>query len=661
MYSNLSITLDKFSNFLIYVISRRRGITGSFIWLARGGAVMSEKRNYESALGVENEEAPLTKRVKRDDKTTKAGGVYVPPHRLRQMAAQNLDKSSKEYQRMTWDALRKSINGLINKVNVSNLSNIVPELFQENLVRGRGLLCRSLVKAQTASPKFTQVYAALVAVVNAKMPNIGELLVSRLVIQFRKAFQRNDKITLLASTRFLAHLLNQQVAGEIVALQILSLLLERPTDDSVEVACEFTTECGYVLQSLSPEGFNGVFERFRAILHEGTISKRVQYIIEHVFAVRKSQFAEFPGVIEQLDLIDADDQITHEDVTLDAELEAEEGLNFFHEDSQFLAHEERYQAMKKAILADLSDYEEDEDGGSEESGEENESDNETAAGGAGRVVNTTQKVEDMTESVVLALRRQIYLVIMSSLDFEECAHKVMRMNIEPGQELEVANMIIECCLQARTFLRFAALLAQRLCMIERLYQDLFHQCFVEQFSKVYRLETNALRNLGKFFAHLLHSHALHWSVLQHIRLNEEDTNASSRIFVKILFQELVEYLGLAKLNELLLDPLLASHLTGVFPRDSPKDTRFAINFFTSIGLGGLTDGLRQHLSALPKRAMLQAAMESSSSDDSSSSSEESSSSDDSSDSSNTRTFSAHPPILSFWKRTEALLTLSASP
>jgi hypothetical protein len=27
---------------------------------------------------------------------------------------------------------------------------------------------------------------------------------------------------------------------------------------------------------------------------------------------------------------------------------------------------------------------------------------------------------------------------------------------------------------------------------------------------------------------------------------------------------------------------------GLFPKDDPKNTRFAINFFTSIGLGGLT-------------------------------------------------------------------------
>ena len=48
--------------------------------------------------------------------TGRAGGVYIPPFKLAQLRKQVTDKTSKEYQRMTWDALRKSINGLINKV-----------------------------------------------------------------------------------------------------------------------------------------------------------------------------------------------------------------------------------------------------------------------------------------------------------------------------------------------------------------------------------------------------------------------------------------------------------------------------------------------------------------------------------------------------------------
>lgn len=69
--------------------------------------------------------------------------------------------------------------------------------------------------------------------------------------------------------------------------------------------------------------------------------------------------------------------------------------------------------------------------------------------------------------------------------------------------------------------------------------------------------------------------------------------------------------------------------SGLFPRDNPKNTRFAINFFTSIGLGGLTDELREHLKTAPKTSDT-AVIESSSSDSSDSSSDESSSEDSSS-------------------------------
>ncbi|KAM4084695.1 hypothetical protein ACB094_08G152700 [Castanea mollissima] len=36
----------------------------------------------------------------------------------------------------------------------------------------------------------------------------------------------------------------------------------------------------------------------------------------------------------------------------------------------------------------------------------------------------------------------------------------------------------------------------------------------------------------------------------------------------------------------------------IFPRDNPKNTRFSINFFTSIGLGGITENLRSASSKL---------------------------------------------------------------
>ncbi|KAK1272019.1 hypothetical protein QJS04_geneDACA021022 [Acorus gramineus] len=532
---------------------------------------------------------------------TRSGGVYIPPFKLARMMKEIEDKSSDAYQRLTWDALRKSINGLVNKVNATNIKNIIPELFSENLIRARGLFCRSCMKSQMASPGFTDVFAALVAVVNTKFPEVGKLLLKRIVLQLRRAYKRNDKPLLLAATKFIAHLVNQQVAHEIVALELLTLLLENPTDDSVEVAVGFVTECGSILQDLSPQGLHGIFERFRGILHEGEIDKRVQFLIEGLFAIRKAKFQGHPAVRPELDLVEQEDQFTHE-ISLDDQIDPETALDIFRPNPQYLEDEKAYDNLKKNILGDESSEDE---AGSDEGSEDDEDDDDDDDDESDEEGEEEMKIKDETETNLVNLRRTIYLTIMSSVDFEEAGHKLLKIKLEPGQEMELCIMLLECCSQERTYLRYYGLLGQRFCMIHRVHQENFEKCFVQQYSMIHRLETNKLRNVAKFFAHLLGTNALPWHVLAYIRLTEEDTTSSSRIFIKILFQELSEHLGIRALNERLNDPSMQDSFESIFPKDNPKNTRFSINFFTSIGLGGITESLREYLKNMPRLIMQQ--------------------------------------------------------
>ncbi|XP_018344097.1 PREDICTED: pre-mRNA-splicing factor CWC22 homolog [Trachymyrmex septentrionalis] len=524
--------------------------------------------------------------------TSRTGGAYIPPAKLRMLQAEITDKSGAAYQRIAWEALKKSIHGYINKVNTSNIGIITRELLRENIVRGRGLLARSIIQAQAASPTFTPVYAALTSIINSKFPNIGELVLKRLVLQFKRGFKRNDKPLCISSGTFIAHLVNQRVAYEIIALEILTLLLETPTDDSVEVAIAFLKECGMKLTEVSRRGIEAIFEMLRNILHEGQLDKRVQYMIEVMFQIRKDGFKDHEAVPEELDLVEEEHQITHL-IRLDDEMEAQDILNVFKFDTDYLASEEKYKQLCKEILgSDVSDSEGDDEDGEEESSD-NDSSTEQTEGKEGVIL-------DNTETNLTALRRTIYLTIHSSLDFEECAHKLMKMQLKPGQEIELCHMFLDCCAEMRTYEKFFGLLAGRFCAINKIYVTPFEQIFKDSYHTIHRLDTNKLRNVSKFFAHLLFTDSISWSVLSCIKLNEEDTTSSNRIFIKILFQELSEYMGLAKLNERVKDVTLQEVFEGLFPRDDPKNTRFAINFFTSIGLGGLTDDLREHLKSHPK-------------------------------------------------------------
>lgn len=212
----------------------------------------------------------------------RSGGFiqYCPPFEpLPKRRKREEEDDSRAYQLITSAALIKRIRTLLNKVNASNINIVLHELLSEShLVPGRGLFARGCVKSQTASPMFTHVFAAVVAVVNTKFPEVEEVVLKGIVARFKRSFRRNDKVgtllygvtsftlvavhvcrsprvratcansyrspvhvvmhqpALLAAAKFVAHLVNQRVAHEVVALELLNLLLERPTDDSVEVS-----------------------------------------------------------------------------------------------------------------------------------------------------------------------------------------------------------------------------------------------------------------------------------------------------------------------------------------------------------------------------------------------------------------------------------------
>uniref|UniRef100_A0A1B0BJ65 MI domain-containing protein n=1 Tax=Glossina palpalis gambiensis TaxID=67801 RepID=A0A1B0BJ65_9MUSC len=283
---------------------------------------------------------------------------------------------------------------------------------------------------------------------------LGELLLKRLVVQFKRAFLHNDKNVCLPSTRFISHIVNQRLVHKILALEILTLPVEMPTDDSVEVAIAFLKECGVELTEVSSKGAGTIFEMLKNIL-------QIRQTL--VFRVRKDGFKDHQSVIESLELVEENDQFTH--------------------------------------------------------------------------LLTLDEATDLEES--------------------ERTFKNVR------QVIELCHMFLNCCAEQRTYEKFYGLLAQRFCAINKIYVEPFEEIFKDTYQTTH---TNRLPNVSKFFAHLLFTDAIGWDVLECIKLNEEDTTSSSHKFIKILFQELVEYTGLSQLNRKLKDEALLESLAGVFPK-----------------------------------------------------------------------------------------------
>ena len=151
--------------------------------------------------------------------------------------------------------------------------------------------------------------------------------------------------------------------------------------------------------------------------------------------MRKDGFKDNPSVPEELDLVEEDDQFTHMLMTDDV-TGGEEILNVFKFDPEYAANEEKYKSIKRELL-DQSSSSGSGSSSSSSSGSESED-----GGGDDEDKELAAPILDATETNLIALRRTIYLTIQSSLDYEEAVHKLLKMQLKPGHETELCNMIL---------------------------------------------------------------------------------------------------------------------------------------------------------------------------------------------------------------------------
>lgn len=73
---------------------------------------------------------------------------------------------SDKYQKITWYRLRSSLHNLINSVNAVNIGTIKKQLLKQNILRGKGLFCRIILKTLFNSTNKAHILASLVAAIN---------------------------------------------------------------------------------------------------------------------------------------------------------------------------------------------------------------------------------------------------------------------------------------------------------------------------------------------------------------------------------------------------------------------------------------------------------------------------------------------------------------
>lgn len=485
-------------------------------------------------------------------------------------------------QKENWNRLRQNIHSAVDGITHSNVEESSKKLLSVNILRGQGLFCRYLLQQALQAPDKCALYAAVTTVVALQFPEICELLAVRLAVLFKKAYVNNNISYVNACTMFMCELTIQKVVDDVLILQVLQVFLDKlPSSDGIRIAEQVLRRAGGRLLKTSSAAVSLVFDRLRILLQLGKFyGSSLRRIGELLRCRRDGLTLELD---KSLDVVsDSDKECCFVDLT--EKLEPRSELNFFQEDPDFERSEMEYNDLKAQFWpVDEADPRQEKE------------------------VTKLDPVKDLTDAQLLQSQKNIYLTVMSSMLADEAVHKLTKLQRHQKMTIDVLiDMLIKCCAQDKTYSKYFGAIGEKMCRLGGNWQEAFALQFRDKYHLVFQFEGAQLRNIGKFFGHLLAVDILSLpDTLGHINLTESDTTSAGRVFIKFLFLEMVEELGIASVQTILFERTVKTHLHGIFPvsevtTDDAEHIMFSINFFTAIGLGVLTEEMRAVLKVLPE-------------------------------------------------------------
>ncbi|XP_036755474.2 nucleolar MIF4G domain-containing protein 1 isoform X5 [Manis pentadactyla] len=199
------------------------------------------------------------------------------------------------------------------------------------------------------------------------------------------------------------------------------------------------------------------------------------------------------------------------------------------------------------------------------------------------------------------IRRNIFCTIMTSEDFLDAFEKLLKLGLKDQQEREIVHVLVDCCLQEKTYNPFYAFLAGKFCDYERRFQMTFQFSIWDKFRDLENLPATTFSNLVHLVAHLLKTKSLPLSILKVVEFSELDklrVHFLREVLYILLMETEVEDLGLIFARRLGYVSLLEVPRTGLGEASSLLITLCMIlpRVSDNPKLGMLREGLKLFIS-----------------------------------------------------------------
>ncbi|KAM4533657.1 nucleolar MIF4G domain-containing protein 1 isoform 2-T2 [Odontesthes bonariensis] len=464
-----------------------------------------EEETEEEADGPDTK----TSTLEPEDVTTTTG-KYVPP----QLRNTGDDKRKAELEK-----LKRNVKGLLNRLSEPNMAFVCGQLEELYMSCSRNDMSNTLTEVMLAAcvtptlmpDRLLMEHVLLVSILHHAVGlEVGAHFLETVVRKFDDAYKSPSESkecdNLIA---IVAHLYNFQVVHSVLIFDILKLLMGTFTEKDIELILFVLRNVGFALRKDDALALKELISEAQhkargmgSMLQDQT---RVRFMLETMLALKNNDMRKIPGYdpepmerLRKLQRTLINRSAAGSDMKLRVSLE------------NILAAE---QVGRWWIV------------GSSWSGapmitkQGDATTKQSSAEGqfSANVLELARKQRMNTE-----VRRNIFCVLMTSEDYLDAFEKLLRMGLKDKQEREIVHVLMDCCLQEKTFNAFYAVLGEKFCSHNRRFQMTFQFSLWDKFKELTNLPSNTFNNLIQLVTHFLQRKCFSLSLLKVIEFGELD-------------------------------------------------------------------------------------------------------------------------------------------
>lgn len=459
---------------------------------------------------TEEEADTLDTKTAKSETVNSAAGKYIPPH---------LRNAGDDKRKAELEKLKRNVKGLVNRLSEPNMASIsgqLEELYMSCSRKDMNDTLTEVLLAACVTPalmpdRLLMEHVLLVSVLHHAVGlEVGAHFLETVVRKFDEMYENpgegkecNNLVAIVG------HLYNFQVVHCGLIFDILKRLVGAFTEKDVELVLFVLRNVGFSLRKDDALALKELIsEGQRKASNLGSKFQdqtRVRFMLETMMALKNNDMRKIPGYdpepVERLRKLQR--TLIHRSaggsdmklrVSLDNLLEAEQVGRWWIVGSSWsgapMISEQGNATSKQS----------------------------TAEGQFSATVLELARKQRMNTEV----RRNIFCVIMTSEDYLDAFEKLLRMGLKDKQEREIVHVLMDCCLQEKTFNAYYAVLGEKFCSQDRRFQMTFQFSLWDKFRELPNLPSSVFNNLVHLVTLFLQRKCLSLSILKVIEFGELD-------------------------------------------------------------------------------------------------------------------------------------------